>query len=101
MITFSLAEITFSMIKITFRLAGVGCLWSIKSPKTELMNLIKYPKLYIRHYVDDAVLVAKSAEDIHFLDVISVYCGQWELNVNVSTTKIIFFKKRYTRNPYI
>ena len=76
-------------------------MWSIKSPKTELMNLIKYLKLYIRHYVDDAVLVAKSAEDIHFLDVISVYCEQWELNVNVSTTKIIFFKKRYTRNPYI
>ena len=47
------------------------------------MNLIKYLKLYIGHYVDDAVLVAKSAEDIHFFDVISVYCEQWELNVNV------------------
>ena len=40
--------------------------WSIKSPKTELMNLIKYLKLYLLHDIDNAVLVAKSAKDIHF-----------------------------------
>ena len=49
--------------------------WSIKSPKTELMNLIKNLKLYLLHYIDNAVLVAKSAEDIHFLDVISGNCN--------------------------
>ena len=72
-----------------------------KITKDRIDESYQIPQTSHTSFIDDAVLVAKSAEEIQFLDVISVYCEQWELNVNVSTTKIIFVKKKYTSNPYI
>ena len=49
-------------------------------------------KLSLLCYADDVVLLAESEEDLQsMLDVVSHWCKQWRLEVNVSKTKVMVF----------
>jgi hypothetical protein len=52
-------------------------------------------------YADDTVLLANTPESLQkSLDVLSDYCAEWKLKVNVDKTKIIVFSKVKSRNVY-
>ena len=46
-------------------------------------------------FADDMVILGNSKEDLqHSLDLLYAYCSKWGLEVNISKTKIIVFRKR-------
>ena len=56
-------------------------------------------RLSLLCYADDVVLLAESEEDLQsMLDVVSHWCKQWRLEVNVSKTKVMVFGARGTQN---
>ncbi len=66
----------------------------LKSDQTKFEeNLGLYIKLFVLLYADDTVLFAESANDLQIaLNIFSEYCEKWKLKVNISKTKVIFFK---------
>jgi hypothetical protein len=58
-----------------------------------------YMKLYLLLYADDTVVLAETPEDLQAaLDSVSRYCHTWDLNVNISKTKIVIFSRGKVRN---
>lgn len=55
-------------------------------------------KLLMLLYADDTVILSDTAEGLQkALDVLSLYCTEWKLQVNSSKTKVIVFSKRKLR----
>jgi hypothetical protein len=58
-----------------------------------------YLKMYVLLYADDTILLAESATDLQgMLDTMEEYCNTWELDINVSKTKIVIFSRGKVRN---
>ena len=56
-------------------------------------------KLYILLYADDTIIMAETKEELQVaLHAEGEYCRIWKLQVNVSKTKIIKFKKKNQRS---
>ena len=57
--------------------------------------------LFLLFYADDNVIITENVDSPQgALDVFSLYCNEWKLNVNTSKSKIVIFIKRETnRNP--
>jgi hypothetical protein len=50
--------------------------------------------MYVLLYADDTILLAESATDLQvMLDTMEEYCNIWELDINVSKTKIVIFSR--------
>ena len=55
-------------------------------------------KLYILLYADDTIIMAETKEELQVaLHAVGEYCRIWKLQVNVSKTKIIKFKKKKSK----
>lgn len=51
-------------------------------------------KLFILFYADDTVILAESANDLQFINiVILVFAVKWKLTVNICKTKIVVFSR--------
>jgi hypothetical protein len=58
-----------------------------------------YLKMYVLLYADDTILLAESATDLQvMLDTMEEYCNTWELDINISKTKIVIFSRGKVRN---
>ena len=57
-------------------------------------NLVSYLKMYVLLYADATVLLAKSPVELQTaLNSMNWYCNDWNLKINVSKTKVVFFSK--------
>ena len=55
-------------------------------------NLVSYLKIYVLLYADDTILLAESPEELQTaLNSMNLYCNDWNLKINVSKTKVVFF----------
>ena len=53
-------------------------------------------KVFILLYADDIEIFSKTAEELQSgLDLLSEYCQQWKLSINVSKSKVLVFRKRW------
>ena len=58
-------------------------------------------KLFVLLYADDTVMMSDSRQQLQkALDVLSIYCLKWKLDVNVDKTKIVIFHKRKCREKF-
>ena len=71
----------------------------LKSLDNELFDKIGvYLRLYVLLYADDTIILAESADDIQeALHSLKQYCDEWNLNVNITKTKIVIFSRGKVR----
>ena len=51
-------------------------------------------KIFMLLYADDIVVFAKTSDELQRgLDLLADYCKRWKLTINVSKTKVLFFRK--------
>ena len=56
---------------------------------------IDFMKLFVLLYSDDGVLLAETSTGLQSgLDILYRYCTRWKLTLNVTKTKILFFRAR-------
>ena len=66
----------------------------------EYINLIPigqiefFINMYVLLYADDTLVLAETPEELQLaMSEIAVYCDKWELDINVTKTKVIIFSK--------
>ena len=66
--------------------------------ETELKSMLK---LFVLMYADDTILMSDSSHGLQkALNVLSVYCQKWMLEVNVEKTKVMIFHKKKQRGVF-
>ena len=76
-------------------LKGLNNLFTNATQNDEFEAMLK---LYILLYADDTIIMAENKEELQVaLHAVGGYCRLWKLQVNVSKTKIIKFKKRKSK----
>ena len=100
-ITFHLYYLTFFLLDLESYLGNTyNGLSNIHDLATDIIddNLVSYLKIYVLLYADDTILLAESLEELQTaLNIMILYCNDWNLKINVSKTKVVFFSNGKTR----
>ena len=71
---------------------GLGYLAFEVNQKLSDEDVEHFLRLFTLLYADDTIVMAESAEQLQLaLDAVHKYCTDWDLTVNTSKTKIVFF----------
>ena len=64
--------------------------------------MISYLKIYVLLYAEDTILLAESPEELQTaLNSMNLYCNDWNLKINVSKTKVVFFSRgKIRKHPH-
>ena len=50
--------------------------------------------MYVMLYADDTLVLAETPQQLQLaMSEIAVYCDQWELDINVTKTKVVVFSR--------
>ena len=70
----------------------------LMNDNTDLRSMLT---LFVLLYADDTIILSDSRQQLQkALDVLSIYCYNWKLDVNVDKTKIVIFHKRKCRENF-
>ena len=83
-----------------------GCVPGLETVKNEALKtqldsdtIDTLYKLFILLYADDTAILAESPESLQLaIDAMYNYCLEWDLQINVSKTKVVVFSKGKIRN---